>query len=43
MAWRREGDKPLSEPRVVKFTDMYTIATVTFSYFNLNAKLANYC
>ena len=23
MAWRRSGDKPLSEPMIVKFTDVY--------------------
>ena len=23
MAWRRQGDKPLSEPMMVEFTDAY--------------------
>ena len=32
MAWRRSGDKPLSEPMLVKFTDAYMRHSASMSW-----------
>ena len=32
MAWHREGDKPLSDPMLAKFTDQYMCHIASMSY-----------
>ena len=41
MAWRRLGDKQLSEPMVVKITQAYIRYSESMSKANISLKLAN--
>ena len=34
MAWRRTGDKPLSEPMMIQFNDAYMRHSASLSYYN---------
>ena len=43
MAWRRPGDKPLSEPMMVKFTDAYMRHSASIKFLRLLFSYVQYC